>query len=168
MHTIFPGNYLLITCFGFFWVQESRSVMDSAEGNFKKVVPDDVSEKAHNDDNSSECSDSNETSFTSRKKDKESGSTSDSDEENETSDKAEAAVVQMLKEEEDREKEDDNLDYSNACGTSTTEEASRTEGEDFKVLQHKCDSPGEELLLAYAHVCSFYCSVLPVGSYLIN
>lgn len=142
-----------------------KILMDSAEDNFKKVVPDDASENTHNDDNSSECRDSNEISFTSRQKDKESGSTSDSDEENEISDNVEAAVVRMLKEEEDREKEDNNLDYSNACGTSTTEEvtqqASRTEDEDFKVLQHKCDShsPGEELLLAYAHVCSFYCSL---------
>lgn len=148
--------------------------MDSAEDHFKKVIHNDANENAGNDDKDSECSDSEKTGFIPKKEDKESGSTSDSDEENETSDKAEAAVAQMLKEEEDREKEAEDPDYSNVYSISTTEEvtqqASQTEGEDFIVLQHERDSqsPGEELLLVYAHVCGFYCSVLPFGSFVIN
>lgn len=152
----------------------SRSVMDSAEGHFKKVVHNDANENASDDDTDSECNDSEKIGFIPTKEDKESGSTVGSDVEDETSDKEEAAVTQMVKEQEDREKETKDADYSKAYNILTTEEvtqqASQTEGKDFRVLQHECDSesPGEELLLAYARVCGFYCSVLPFGSFAIT
>ncbi|XP_074722616.1 putative ATP-dependent RNA helicase DDX60 isoform X3 [Strix uralensis] len=126
--------------------KKSRSVMDSAEGHFKKVLHNDPKDNASNDDKDSECSDSG---FIPTYEYKESGSTSDSDEKDETSDRAEAAVAQMLKEEEDREKEAEDPDYSNAYSISTTEEVtqqeSQTEGQDFRVLQHERDSQSPEI-----------------------
>ncbi|GAB0188660.1 probable ATP-dependent RNA helicase DDX60 [Grus japonensis] len=129
---------------------ESRFVMDSAEDHFKKVLHNDANENASNDDKDSECSDSEKVGLIPTKEDKESESTSDSDKEDETSDRAEAAVTQLLKEEEDREKEAEDPDYSNTYGFSTTEEvteqASQTESKDFRVLQRERDSqsPGLE------------------------
>ncbi|NXX12960.1 DDX60 helicase, partial [Podargus strigoides] len=115
--------------------------MDSAEEDFKKVH-DDGNENASDDDKYSE-----KVGFILTKEDKEGGSTSDSDEEDETSDK-EAAVTQMLKEEDNREKEAEDLDYSKIYSISTIEEvtqrASKTESKDFRVLQHKCDSHSPE------------------------
>ncbi|NXW47562.1 DDX60 helicase, partial [Nyctiprogne leucopyga] len=122
--------------------------MDSTEDHFKKVVHNDALENASDDDTDNECSDSEKIGFIPTKEDKERGSTSDSDEENETSDKAEAAVMQMLKEEEYREKEAKDPDYSNIYSKSTTEvtqQASQTEDKDFRVLQHKSDSQSPEI-----------------------
>ncbi|NWX46476.1 DDX60 helicase, partial [Steatornis caripensis] len=120
--------------------------MDSAEDVFNKVVHNDADENASNDDQDSACSDSEKIGFTPTKE--ESRSTSDSDEEDGTSDKAEAAVKQMLKEEEDREKEAKDADYSNAYSITTTDEvkqqASQTEDKDFRVLLHKRDSQRPE------------------------
>jgi len=153
---------------------ESRSVMDSTGYNLKKVVHNDASADASSGDNDSECSGSVKMGFIPTKEDKEPGITSNSDEEEETSDKEEAVVMQMLKEEKDREKEAEDPDYSNTYSISDTEEeiqqASQTEGKDFRVLQNKRNSqrPGEELLLAYSHVCGFYCSILLFGSFVIN
>ncbi|KAM6072540.1 putative ATP-dependent RNA helicase DDX60 isoform 3-T3 [Theristicus caerulescens] len=117
--------------------------MDSAEGHFKKVLHNEANENAS--DNDSECSDNEKIAFIPTKEHKE----SDSDEEDETSDKAEAAVMQMLKEEEDREKEAEDPDYGNAYSVSTTEEviqqASQTEGKDFKVFQHERESQSPEI-----------------------
>ncbi|XP_075607951.1 putative ATP-dependent RNA helicase DDX60 isoform X1 [Balearica regulorum gibbericeps] len=128
---------------------ESRFVMDSAEGNFKKVLHNDANENASNDDKDSECSDSEKVGLIPTKEDKESESTSDSDKEDEISDRAEAAVTQLLKEEEDSEKEAEDPDYSNTYGFSTTEEvteqASQTESKDFRILQHECDSQSPEI-----------------------
>lgn len=144
-------------------------MMDSAEDYFKKIIHSDANENASNDDKDSE-----KIGFIPTKEDEESGSTSDSDEEDATSGKVEADVMKMLKEEEDREKEAQDPDYRNAYSILTTEEgihqASQTEGKDFSILQHECDSqsPGEDLLLAYARVCGFYCNVLPFGSFVIN
>ncbi|XP_075565812.1 putative ATP-dependent RNA helicase DDX60 isoform X2 [Pelecanus crispus] len=128
---------------------ESRSVMDSAEDRFKKVIHNDANENASDDDMESHCSDSEKIGFIPTKKHKESGSANDSDDEDETSDKAEAAVMQMLKKEEDREKEAKDPDYSNAYSVSAIEEvtqqASQTEVKDFRVLQHERDSQSPEI-----------------------
>lgn len=153
---------------------ETRSVMDSAEDHFKKVIHNDANENVGNYDMVSECSNSEKIGFIPTKEDEESQSTSDSDEEDDTSDKAEGAVMQMLKEGEDREKEVKDPHYRNAYSRLTTEEvtqqASQTEGKDLRVLQHKRGSRrhGEELLLVYACVGSFSGSVLPFGSFVIN
>lgn len=153
---------------------ESRSVMDSAGDNFKKVIHNDTNENVGNYDKVSECSNSEKIVFIPTKEDEETGSTSDSDDEDDTSDKAEGAVMQMLKEGEDREKEVKDQHYRNTYSILTTEEvtqqASQTEGKDLRVLQHKPGSQrcGEDLLLAYACVNSFYCSVLPFGSFVTN
>ncbi|XP_035408525.1 probable ATP-dependent RNA helicase DDX60 isoform X2 [Cygnus atratus] len=126
--------------------------MDSAEGNFKKVVRDDTNgstSKDDSDDMDSECIDSEEIGFISTKKNREGGSTSDHDEEDETNDNAEAAVVQMLKEKEDREKDVEDPDYGNVYNILTTEEVtqqeSQTEGKDFRFLQNEWDSQSPEI-----------------------
>ncbi|XP_061848397.1 probable ATP-dependent RNA helicase DDX60 isoform X3 [Colius striatus] len=120
---------------------ESRPVMASAEGRFKNFIHVDAHEDASDDDKDNEHSSSEKTDFILTKEDKESGRTSNSDEEDETSDKTEAAVAEILKEEKDRAKEDEDTDYGNVYSVSTTEEviqwASRTECKDFRVLQHK-------------------------------
>ncbi|NXV81477.1 DDX60 helicase, partial [Atlantisia rogersi] len=118
--------------------------MDSA-GRFKRPLHKAAVEDASSDDKDSECSDSEKTGFFPTKEDKESGSRSDIDNEDETGDRAEAAVTRMLKEEEDRQRKAEDLDYSNIHSFSTTEEvtqrASRTESKDFRVLQHDSQSP---------------------------
>ncbi|KAF1637750.1 putative ATP-dependent RNA helicase DDX60, partial [Eudyptes filholi] len=123
--------------------------MDSAEDHFKKVVHNDANENASNDDTDSEYNDSEEVGFIPTKEDEDSGSTIDSDEEDETSDKEEATITQIVKEQEDREKETEDTDYSKAYNILTTEEvtqqASQTEGKDFRVLQHECDSQSPEI-----------------------
>ncbi|KAM6076665.1 putative ATP-dependent RNA helicase DDX60 isoform 2-T2 [Chlamydotis macqueenii] len=103
---------------------------------------------ASDDDKHSECSDGEKIGFIPTKEDKESGSKSNSDEHHDTSDIAEAAIKQMLKEEEDREKEAEDLDYNDAHGIVTTEVtqlASQTEDQDFRVLPHQCDSQSPEI-----------------------
>ncbi|XP_054058697.1 probable ATP-dependent RNA helicase DDX60 isoform X2 [Rissa tridactyla] len=116
---------------------------------FKKVIRNDANENASNDDKDSECSDSEKIRFIPTKEDEESESTSDSDEEDETSDRVEAAVMKMLKEEEGRRKEAEDPDYRNAYSISSTEEvtqqASRTEDKDFRVLKHERDSRSPEI-----------------------
>ncbi|XP_038034268.1 probable ATP-dependent RNA helicase DDX60 isoform X1 [Anas platyrhynchos] len=126
--------------------------MDSAEDNFKKVVCDTTNgstSKDDSDDMDSDVIDSEEIGCISTKKNKEGGSTSDHDEGDETSDKAEAAVVQMLKEKEDKEKEVEDPDYGKAYNILTTEEVaqkeSQTEGKDFRVLQNEWDSKSPEI-----------------------
>lgn len=142
--------------------------------DFKKVVHNAANENAQYADTDSECSDSEKIGFIPAKEDKESGCTNGSAGDDEPGDKTDAAVERMLKEEEGRKKEAEDVDYSKAYGIVTTEEvteqASQTEGEEFRILHHKCDSqsPGEELLLAYAHVLGFYCRVLTFGSIVIN
>ncbi|NXE74304.1 DDX60 helicase, partial [Cochlearius cochlearius] len=122
--------------------------MASARHRFKKLVRNDANENDSNDGKDSESSNSENIGFTPTKECKESGSTSDSDQEDETSDRAEAAVMRMLKEAKDREKEAEDPDYSNAYSVSTTEEvtqqASQTEGKDFRVLQQGRDSQSPE------------------------
>ncbi|KAM9579251.1 putative ATP-dependent RNA helicase DDX60 isoform 3-T3 [Guaruba guarouba] len=116
-----------------------RSVMD-----FKKVVHNAANENAQYDDTDSECSDSEKIGFIPAKEDKESGCTSDSAGDDEPGDKTDAAVERMLKEEKDREKEAEDVDYSKVYGLVTaeevTEQASQTEGEEFRILHHECDS----------------------------
>ncbi|KAM9236873.1 LOW QUALITY PROTEIN: putative ATP-dependent RNA helicase DDX60 [Leptosomus discolor] len=124
--------------------------MDSAKDHFKKVIHYDTNENAGRADKRSGCSDNEKIGFIPTKEDKERGSTSDNDEEDKTSsEKVEAAVTQMLKEEEDRKREAEDPDYSNAYSVSTTEEvtpqASQTEDEEFRVLQHKRDSQSPEI-----------------------
>ncbi|NXD80228.1 DDX60 helicase, partial [Halcyon senegalensis] len=122
--------------------------MDSAEDHFKKVVHDDANENASNDDKE-EWSASETMGCIPTKEDKEIGSTSDWDEKDDTSDKTEAAVVKMLEEEEFRRKEAEDIDYSNACSISVTEEvkqkAPQTEGKDFKVFWNNRDSQRPEI-----------------------
>lgn len=148
--------------------------MDSAEDNCKKVIHNDANENVGNYDTVSECSNSEKIGFIPTKEDEETGSTSDSDDEDDTSDEAEGAVMQILKEGEDRKKQVKDQHYRNTYSISTTEEvtqqASQTEGKDLRVLQHKRGSQrrGEELLLAYACVNSFYCSVLPFSSFVTS
>ncbi|XP_035746776.1 probable ATP-dependent RNA helicase DDX60 isoform X3 [Egretta garzetta] len=123
--------------------------MASARRHFKKFVHNDANGNDSNDDKDSESSNSENRGFTPTKEHKERGSTSDSDQEDETSDRAEAAVMRVLKEAKDREKEAKDPDYSNTYSTSTTEEvtqqASQTEGKDFKVLQQRHDSQSPEI-----------------------
>ncbi|NWW94894.1 DDX60 helicase, partial [Rhynochetos jubatus] len=113
--------------------------MDSAGGHFKKVIHNDANENTSSDDRDSECSASEKIGFIPKKGDSE---------EDDTSDKAEAAVMQMLKEE-DREKEAEDLDYSNVRRISTTvgrtQQALQTEDKDFRVLQHKRASQNPEI-----------------------
>ncbi|NXC38386.1 DDX60 helicase, partial [Penelope pileata] len=123
--------------------------MDSAKGSFKKATHDDAYESAvkdGSDDEDNECIGSENIGFIAPKEDKESESTSDSDKEDETSHNAEAAIVQMLKEKEDREKEAEGLDYGDAYNILTTKEViqqeSQNEGKDFRVLQ---DSQSPEI-----------------------
>ncbi|KAK2542792.1 Ddx60 [Columba livia] len=115
--------------------------MDSAEDNFKKVIHNDANENVGNYDNVSECSNSEKIGFIPTKEDEETGSTSDSDDEDDTNEEAEGAVMQILKEGEDREKEVEDQHYRNTYSILTTEEvtqqASQTEGKDLRVLQHK-------------------------------
>ncbi|NXK03380.1 DDX60 helicase, partial [Herpetotheres cachinnans] len=121
--------------------------MDSAEDHFKNVIHNDANENASDDDKGSECSDSEKIGFIPKQEDKQGGSTSDSDEEDDTSDKAEAGVVRMLKEEEDREKEAEDPDYSDSILTTeeVTQKASQTEDKDFRVLQCEHDSQRPEI-----------------------
>ncbi|XP_047932164.2 probable ATP-dependent RNA helicase DDX60 isoform X2 [Anser cygnoides] len=148
-----PGRALLeAACRVAAGAGESRSVMDSAEDNFKHVVSDNTNgstSKDDSDDMDSECIDSEEIGFISRKKNKEGGSTSDHDEEDETNDNAEAAVMQMLKEKEDREKDVEDPDYDNVYNILTTEEVtqqeSQTAGKDFRFLQDEWDSQSPEI-----------------------
>ncbi|XP_062470916.1 probable ATP-dependent RNA helicase DDX60 isoform X2 [Pezoporus occidentalis] len=127
-----------------------RSVMD-----FKKAVHNAANENAQYDDTDSECSNGEKTGFIPAKEGKESGCTSDIAGHDEPGDKTDAAVERMLKEEEDREKEAEDIDYSKAYGIVTTEEvteqALQTEGEEFRILHHKCDSqsPGIRKCLEY-------------------
>ncbi|XP_062429776.1 probable ATP-dependent RNA helicase DDX60 isoform X2 [Rhea pennata] len=124
--------------------------MDSAEADFWKVDDDDTSKSASNDDEDNESMDSGKIGLTQqfKREDVESGSTSDYDDENETSDKEEKTFMQMLKEMADREKKTEDRDYSNFYSTSNSEEvtqqASQTEGKDFRVLQDRCDSQSPE------------------------
>ncbi|NXJ82194.1 DDX60 helicase, partial [Trogon melanurus] len=114
--------------------------MDSSGDHFKKAVYNDTS----SDDKDSECSDSENMGFFPTKGSKESRSTSESDVEHETS---EAAVVQMLKEEEDRKKGAEEPNHSNAysiANAAMTQLASQTESEDFRILQHKHNSQRAE------------------------
>ncbi|XP_054238845.1 probable ATP-dependent RNA helicase DDX60 [Indicator indicator] len=113
--------------------------MDSADDIFKKVVHND------SDENSSDDKDSERPA----KEGKQSGSTCDSDEKDETNDNVDAAVLQMLKEEEDRKKEAEDPDCSNT--EEVTQQTSETEDKGFKVLQCKCDSqsPGMRKHLAF-------------------
>ncbi|XP_017672013.1 PREDICTED: probable ATP-dependent RNA helicase DDX60 isoform X2 [Lepidothrix coronata] len=115
---------------------ESRSVMASAEYHSKKVFNEDTNES--NDDMDSVCSDSEKMGFIAAKEDEDRGSTIDIDEEDKISDKVEAAVLRMLKKEVDREKEVNNIDYSRI--EEEKQEASQTEDEDFRVVQHEHDS----------------------------
>ncbi|KAM9579250.1 putative ATP-dependent RNA helicase DDX60 isoform 2-T2 [Guaruba guarouba] len=112
--------------------------------DFKKVVHNAANENAQYDDTDSECSDSEKIGFIPAKEDKESGCTSDSAGDDEPGDKTDAAVERMLKEEKDREKEAEDVDYSKVYGLVTaeevTEQASQTEGEEFRILHHECDS----------------------------
>ncbi|NXE90679.1 DDX60 helicase, partial [Menura novaehollandiae] len=117
--------------------------MDSAKDPFKKGIDEDAIESASNDDKDSECSDTENTGFIATKEGKDSGTASDSDEENEISDKVEATVLRRLKEEEDREKEIKDTDYSST--EEGTQRASQAEGEDFRVVQHKHDSQSPEI-----------------------
>ncbi|XP_021250062.1 probable ATP-dependent RNA helicase DDX60 [Numida meleagris] len=118
--------------------------MDSAEGDFKKAVHDYANESDGSDDNDSECVDSEKINFIATEEDKQSGSASDGDEEDVTSHNAEAAVVQMLKEKEDREKEAEDPDYGEIhyilTADEVTQQESQNEGRDFRVLQNKLDS----------------------------
>ncbi|XP_061228962.1 probable ATP-dependent RNA helicase DDX60 isoform X2 [Neopsephotus bourkii] len=123
--------------------------------DFKKVVHNAANENAQYDDVDSECSNSEKIDFIPAKEDKESGCTSDSAGHDEPGDKTDAAVERMLKEEEDREKEAEDIDYSKAYGIVKTgegkEQASQTEGEEFRILHHECDSqsPGIRKCLEY-------------------
>ncbi|NXG70713.1 DDX60 helicase, partial [Baryphthengus martii] len=122
--------------------------MDSAEDHFKKGIQNDANENASNADKDSECSDNETIGFIPTKEEKENGSRIDSGEKDETSDKAEAAVAKILEEEENRKKEAEDLDYRKACISASqevTQKASGTEGEDFKILQHKPDSQSPEM-----------------------
>ncbi|XP_057275202.1 probable ATP-dependent RNA helicase DDX60 isoform X2 [Pezoporus wallicus] len=127
-----------------------RSVMD-----FKKAVHNAANENAQYDNMDSGCSNSEKTGFIPAKEDKESGCTSDIAGHDEPGDKTDAAVERMLKEEEDRENEAEDIDYSKAYDIVTTEEvteqALQTEGEEFRILHHKCDSqsPGIRKCLEY-------------------
>lgn len=122
--------------------------MDSAEDNFK--IHDYANESADSDDKDSECVDSEKINFTAAEEDKE--STSDRDEEDVTDHSEEAAVVQMLKEKEDREKEAEDPDYGEIYSILNTDEViqkeSQNEGRNFRVFQNKLNSqdPGKELL----------------------
>ncbi|XP_014798719.1 PREDICTED: probable ATP-dependent RNA helicase DDX60 [Calidris pugnax] len=118
--------------------------MDSARYS-KKFVHDDANENTSDDDNDSDCLDSEEIGFIPTKEDKKSVITSDSDEEDETSDKEEAAVMKMLKEEEDRKKQAEDLDYYISATEEVTQQPSQTEDKDFRVLQHECDSENPEI-----------------------
>ncbi|XP_074003466.1 probable ATP-dependent RNA helicase DDX60 [Numenius arquata] len=118
--------------------------MDSAR-YFKKFVHNDAKENASDDDNDSECLDSEKMGFIPTEEDKKSVVTSESDEEDETTDKAEAAVKKMLKEEEDRKKEAEDPDYCISATEEVTQQASQTEDKDFRVLQQECDSKSPEI-----------------------
>ncbi|NWW81778.1 DDX60 helicase, partial [Climacteris rufus] len=107
--------------------------MDSSQDHFKKSIHEDAVESAA-DDNDSECSDSEKKGFAATKEGKDSGTTSDSGEEDEISGKVEAAMLRRLKEEEDREKEFKETDYSST--EEGRQQASQTESEDFRVVQH--------------------------------
>ncbi|KAJ7420084.1 putative ATP-dependent RNA helicase DDX60 [Willisornis vidua] len=107
---------------------ESRSVMDSAEDNFKKVVHVDA-----NESNGSGCSGREKIGFIATKEDEDSGSTSDSDEVHKISNEMEATVLRMFKEEEDREKEVKDID--NSTIEEVSQQASQTEDKDFRIVQ---------------------------------
>ncbi|NWI55493.1 DDX60 helicase, partial [Calyptomena viridis] len=112
--------------------------MDSAKDHFKKVVHEDANES--NDDKDSDCRGSDKIA----KEDKESGSTSDNDEEDKIKKKKmEAAVLRMLKEKEDREKEVKDIDYSST--EEVTQQTPQTQDEDFRVVQHVHDSQSPEI-----------------------
>ncbi|NXG25533.1 DDX60 helicase, partial [Grallaria varia] len=115
--------------------------MDSAEDNFKKVVHEDANES--NDDTDSEFSNHEETGFIATKEDEDSGSTSDRDEVDKSSEKVEAAVLRKLKEEEDREKEVKDIDYSSI--EEVTQQTSQTEDKDFRIVQRRHDSQRPEM-----------------------
>ncbi|XP_071412313.1 probable ATP-dependent RNA helicase DDX60 [Pithys albifrons albifrons] len=107
---------------------ESRSVMDSAEDNFKKVVHVDA-----NESNGSGCSGHKKIGFIATKEDEDGGSTSDSDEMHKISNKMETTVLRMFKEEEDREKEVKDIDTSTI--EEVTQQPSQTEDKDFRIVQ---------------------------------
>ncbi|NWV08836.1 DDX60 helicase, partial [Ptilonorhynchus violaceus] len=117
--------------------------MDSTEDHFKKGVHEDPLESASNDDKDSECSDSEKIGFSATEEDKDSGPTNYSDEQDEISDEVEAAVLRRLKEEEDREKEITDRDYSST--EEGRQQPSQTEGGDFRVVQHKHDPQSPEI-----------------------
>ncbi|NWJ11440.1 DDX60 helicase, partial [Crypturellus undulatus] len=136
--------------------------MDSAEADLGKVVDDDDSTSYSNDEDS-EFMDRGKIGLMQQFKKEDVGSGSASVYENDTSDK-EITIMQILKEVEDREKEDEDTDYNNFYSTSDSEEvvqqASQTECRDFKVLPDSRDyqSRGKEMLLAYAvilYICYF-------------
>ncbi|XP_027763996.1 probable ATP-dependent RNA helicase DDX60 [Empidonax traillii] len=115
--------------------------MDSAEDHSEKLVNEDTS--GSNDDTDSVCSDSEKTGFTATKEDEDRGSTINTDEKDKISDKVGAAVLRMLKEEVDREKEVKDIDYSST--EEVKQEASQTEDEDFRVVQHRRDPRSHEM-----------------------
>ncbi|XP_050194285.1 LOW QUALITY PROTEIN: probable ATP-dependent RNA helicase DDX60 [Myiozetetes cayanensis] len=120
-------------------MSESLSVMDSTEDHSEKVVNEDTS--GSNDDTASVRSDSEKMGFTATKEDEDRGNTIDIDEKDKISDKVEASVLQMLKEEVDREKEV--IDYSSI--EEVKQEASQTEDEDFRIVQHRHDPQSPEM-----------------------
>ncbi|NXK29990.1 DDX60 helicase, partial [Piprites chloris] len=114
--------------------------MDSADHS-KKVINEDTN--GSDDDTDSVCSDSEKMGFTATKEDEDRGSTIDIDEEDKISDKVEAAVLRMLEEKVDREKEVKDIDYSSI--EEVKQEASQTEDEESRVVQHKHDSQSPEM-----------------------
>ncbi|KAM8808190.1 putative ATP-dependent RNA helicase DDX60 [Eudromia elegans] len=120
--------------------------MDSAKADLGKVVDDDAS-KSYSSDEACEFMDSGKIGLMQQFKKADVGDGNASDYDNETSDK-EITIMERLKEMEDREKEDEDIDYTNFCSTSDSEEvtqqASQTECKDFRVLHDSCDSQSPE------------------------
>ncbi|NXM37280.1 DDX60 helicase, partial [Oxyruncus cristatus] len=115
--------------------------MDSAEGHSKKVFNEDTN--GSSDDTDRVCSDSEKMDFLATKEDEDRGSTIDIEEEDKISDKVEAAVLRMLKEEVDREREVEGIDYSSI--EEVKQKPLQTEDEDCRVVQHKHDSRSPEM-----------------------
>ncbi|XP_072190962.1 probable ATP-dependent RNA helicase DDX60 [Excalfactoria chinensis] len=120
--------------------------MDSEEDNFKEAVHDYANQSDDSDDNDSECADSKKINYTATEEDKENESRSDSDEEDAADNSEEAAIVQMLKEKEDREKEAEDPDYGEIyCNLATDEVIQQDESRVFRVLQNKLDPQNPEI-----------------------
>ncbi|NWR26890.1 DDX60 helicase, partial [Tachuris rubrigastra] len=116
--------------------------MDFAEDHSEEVFNEDTN--GSNDDTDSVCRDSEKMGFIATKKDEDRGSTIDIDEEDKISGKVESAVLQMLKEEVDREKEVKDIDYS-SIEEVKQEASSQTEDEDSRAVQHSRDSQCPEM-----------------------